>query len=216
MIVKSMKVSPLDTNCYLVVDESTNAAAMIDPGGKAKQLQELVAAEGVELKCILLTHGHFDHTGGVQKIRRSMPDIPVYLHPADGAMIGTHGDYPPIDPCLPYDEGDTVQVGNLTFKVLYTPGHTPGSLTLMLEKERAIFTGDMLYGGTLGRADQHGGDYPLMRKSLHRLADLEGDWKMFPGHEDETTLQEAREIIYSMPETMPETVVKSLLDPVEG
>ena len=132
MNIKLMQVGEIGTNCYLLEDEDTRSAAIIDPGGEAQGILDQAKADGVQVKAILLTHSHYDHTGAVRELREALPGVPVYLHPADAAQLGT-AVMPPIGETLPYQEGDTVPVGNLTVQVLHTPGHTPGGVTLRVE-----------------------------------------------------------------------------------
>ena len=191
MKITAMQVGMIGTNCYLLRDETTNAAALVDPGDEGEAILEILQNAGAELKCILLTHAHFDHTGGVKELRKALPDVPVYLHPLDACRLGTQ-EMPDIGATLPYDEGDTVQVGSLTVKVLHTPGHTPGGVTLMVENQGVLFTGDTLFRGSMGRTDLMGGNYQTIMQSLARLAGLEGDWHVLPGHEMASTLEQER------------------------
>ena len=154
MNIKCIQVAPIGTNCYLLEDETTNAAAIVDPGGDADRILEQIQKDGVQVTAILLTHGHYDHTGAVTELREALPEVKVYLHPADAALLGNHV-MPSIGETVPYDEGDTVAVGSLTVKVLHTPGHTPGGVTLQVED--VLFTGDTLFQGSMGRTDL-GGD----------------------------------------------------------
>ncbi|WP_033119180.1 MBL fold metallo-hydrolase, partial [Intestinimonas butyriciproducens] len=125
MIVKTMPVGPIGTNCYLLGDETSKACAMIDPGGDPNEILSMIREAGLALKAILLTHGHYDHTGGVAGLEAAFPGTPVYLHRADAEGVN-----PTMFPPLPrevlrfYDEGDTVAVGGLTVEVLHTPGHS--------------------------------------------------------------------------------------------
>ena len=195
MNIKLMQVGEIGTNCYLLEDEDTRSAAIIDPGGEARGILGQAKADGVQVKAILLTHSHYDHTGAV---REALPGVPVYLHPADAAQLGT-AVMPPIGETLPYQEGDTVPVGNLTVQVLHTPGHTPGGVTLRVED--VLFTGDTLFQGSMGRTDL-GGSYTEIMASLKRLGQLEGDLQVLPGHMGVSTLDRERKSNYFLREAL--------------
>ncbi len=199
MKVKLMQVGEIGTNCYLLEDETANAAALVDPGGEAEGILEQIRADGVEVRAIFLTHGHYDHTGAVRALREALPGVPVYLHPADAALLGT-AVMPPIGETLPYDEGDALPVGSLTVRVIHTPGHTPGGVTLRVEE--ALFTGDTLFQGSMGRTDLGGGSYDQLMHSLKRLGELEGDFQVLPGHMGVSTLDRERKSNYFLREAM--------------
>ena len=200
MKIRVLQVGPIGTNCYLLEDETTNAAAIIDPGGEGKRILDLVQADGMDVKLILLTHAHFDHTGGVAELHKALPDVPVYLHPADAELLGSQV-FPAIGvPTVPYDEGDTLTLGSLTISVLHTPGHTPGGVCLLVGD--ALFTGDTLFQGSMGRTDFAGGSYEQIIASLKRLAALPGDYHVLPGHMGTSTLEAERKSNYYMQEAM--------------
>ena len=155
MKIRVLQVGPIGTNCYLLEDEDSHTAAVVDPGDEADRILAQAKADGVEIQSILLTHAHYDHTTGVAGLLKALPNIPVYLHPADIARLGT-----PVFPALgveptPYDDGDVVKVGGIDVQVLHTPGHTPGGVCLMAGD--ALFTGDTLFQGSMGRTDLPGG-----------------------------------------------------------
>ena len=200
MKISVLQVGPIGTNCYLLEDESTNAAAVIDPGGEGARILDRAKADGVEIKLILLTHAHFDHTGGVDELCKALPGVPVYLHPADAQLLGTQV-FPAIGvDTVPYGEGDTLTLGSLTISVLHTPGHTPGGVCLQVED--ALFTGDTLFQGSMGRTDFPGGSYEQLMASLKRLGQLPGDYHVFPGHMGASTLETERKTNYYMREAM--------------
>ena len=149
MKVITTVVGSLQTNCYLLIDEETKCAALIDPGDEAEKLLALVEREGVTLQYILLTHGHRDHTLAVPALKKALPDVPVYIGEADAHSTGIYH-YPMADlvPDLKfYGEGDTLPLGTLTIKVLATPGHTLGGVTLLVGD--AMFPGDTLFAGSM-------------------------------------------------------------------
>ena len=200
MNIKTMQVGPLGTNCYLLEDEHTRAAAVIDPGGDGARIEAQLLADGAELKLILLTHAHFDHTGGVAELHAAHPDVPVFLHPADASRLGSDV-FPPIGaPTVPYGDGDVVKLGDLDIQVLHTPGHTPGGVCLLVGD--ALFTGDTLFQGSMGRIDFEGGSYEDIMASLARLAHLPGDFRVLPGHMDASTLGRERKTNYYIREAL--------------
>ena len=180
MKVITTVVGSLQTNCYLLIDEETKLAALIDPGDEAERLLALVKSEGVTLKYILLT--------AVPALKKALPDVPVYIGEADAHSTGIYH-YPMADlvPDLKYyGEGDSLPLGSLTIKVLATPGHTLGGVTLLVGD--AMFPGDTLFAGSMGRTDLPGGNDAQMLASLRRLAQIEGDYTVYPGHMNSTTL----------------------------
>ncbi len=197
MTIQVIQVPPIGTNCYLLKDDETGKGAIIDPGGDGASISSLAAQMGMTPVAILLTHGHYDHTGGVAELLREYPDLPVYLHPKDAEMMKDIASLvPDIGPTVAYGEGDQVPVGNLTVQVYHTPGHTPGSVTL--EVGDVLFTGDTLFQGSCGRTDLAGGCTEDILASLKRLAQMEGDRKVCPGHEGCSTLEQERKSNYYM------------------
>ncbi len=191
MTIQALQVPPIGTNCYLLKDDATGRGAVIDPGGDAPSILARVEELGMAPAAVLLTHGHYDHTGAVSDLRRAWPGVPVYLHPLDAAMMERVDSLvPDIGPTVPYGEGDRVAVGSLSVAVLHTPGHTPGSVTL--EVDGTLFTGDTLFQGSCGRTDFAGGSMDDMLASLARLGRLEGDRRVLPGHEGQSTLEAER------------------------
>ena len=182
--MKHLALGAYQTNCYLVWDEDSPSCVVIDPGYNP----EIVLAEakllGKEIAAILLTHGHFDHVGGVKGIAMDA-ECPVYLCEKDLSMPPqmTAG---PLYYTNTYAEGDFVEAAGLSFKVLHTPGHTPGSVCLQCEN--ALFSGDTLFWGSCGRTDLPGGNWATIQKSLKRLAALPGDYDVYPGHGNATKL----------------------------
>ena len=189
MQIKVMQVGQLGTNCYLLEDEETRTAAVVDPGGEGARILAQLKADGMELKLILLTHAHFDHTGGVAELCAALPGVPVYLHPADAALVG--GDvFPAVGAeTTPYQDGDVVKLGKMDIEVLHTPGHTPGHVALYEPDSKSLFTGDTLFRESIGRTDLPGGDYSwIMRSILDSLIPLGEEVHIYPGHGPESTI----------------------------
>ena len=159
MKVSVMQVGPIGTNCYFLQDEESGLMAIIDPGDDWERiLHQVKKAEG-EVKYILLTHGHYDHTTAVPDLVKALPGVQVYIHQADANGAGSQL-FPlaaQVKDLNNYDEGDTLSLGSLTIEVLHTPGHSKGSVTLKVGD--VLFTGDTLFCGSCGRTDLRGGSY---------------------------------------------------------
>lgn len=192
MKIRTLAVGALATNCYLLEDEQTNLAAVIDPGDEGDRILAQLRQDGVHLALILLTHGHFDHMLALEQLHREFPDATVYIHREDGHGAGSRAI--PLDDRIEdlhyYDHGDALRLGTLTIEVIHTPGHSKGSVVLRVGD--VLFTGDTLFAGTCGRTDLAGGDYGQMLTSLKRLGKLEGDFQVLPGHSHSSTLDQER------------------------
>ena len=192
MKVSVMQVGPIGTNCYFLQDEESGLMAIIDPGDDWERiLHQVKKAEG-EVKYILLTHGHYDHTTAVPDLVKALPGVQVYIHQADANGAGSQL-FPlaaQVKDLNNYDEGDTLSLGSLTIEVLHTPGHSKGSVTLKVGD--VLFTGDTLFCGSCGRTDLRGGSYEEIMASLKRLGELEGDFHVCPGHDRTSTLERER------------------------
>ena len=188
MHITVFQLGALGTNCYIVTDEETKSCAIVDPGASGEALINWLDGDGLWPQYVLLTHGHYDHVGGVAALRDRYEGIPVYVHEADThlsrelsmGLQWTHH----------YGEGDTLTMDGITFRVLHTPGHTPGSVCL--QAEDVLLTGDTLFAGSCGRTDFPGGSWSQMMDSLIRLSKLDGDFRILPGHMEDSTLERER------------------------
>lgn len=188
-------------NCYLLVDEVTGEAAVVDPAWYTDDFKNTLAENGADLKYILLTHGHFDHIFGVHGLREAT-GAKVVIHGNDaGHLLDENkslakGNMPepqkPVEADILVDEGDVIALGESKIKVMHTPGHTMGGVCYILEDDRVIISGDTLFCMTAGRTDFADGSDELMIASLKRLIALEGDYRVLPGHNRETTLERER------------------------
>ncbi len=186
--IHTLTLGLYQTNCYIVHNEGKKECIVIDPGYEADTIMNRTALLGLEIKAILLTHAHFDHVGAVRQIAADT-DCQVFVQEKElsmpEAMMGGPLYYTDLYPA----EG-TVQVAGLAIKVLHTPGHTPGSVCLLIAD--AMFSGDTLFAGSMGRCDFPGSSIFDMRKSMKKLHALPGDYRVFPGHADATTLEYER------------------------
>ena len=188
MEIKRLQLGMLQTNCYIAWGENTDKCVVIDPGDAPERVIAALESLGRTPEAILLTHGHFDHIGGVQALQEKY-GCPVYLHQADltlpdrmtgGTLAGT----------THYGEGDVLSLAGLEMQVLHTPGHTGGCVCLICDG--VMFSGDTLFAGSIGRTDFPGSDHRLMAQSLAKLAGLPENYRVLPGHAEETMLDEER------------------------
>ena len=192
MKVSVMQVGPIGTNCYFLQEEENGPLAVIDPGDDWERILHQGKKMGGEVKYLLLTHGHYDHTTAVPDLVKALPGVQVYIHEADANGAGSQL-FPlaaQVKDLHYYGEGDTLPLGSLTIQVLHTPGHSKGSVTLKVED--VLFTGDTLFCGSCGRTDLRGGSYEEIMESLKRLGRLEGDFHVCPGHDRTSTLERER------------------------
>lgn len=201
MLLKSFALGAYETNCYIVADETTLHCAVIDPGADAATILNYLEETKLHCRFLLLTHGHFDHTGAVEDLLAET-DAALFVHKADvGVTVG--GDFYRFQPPQGsnfYKEGDVVSLDSLSFTVLETPGHTPGSVCLLCtqagSQDQILFTGDTLFRGSCGRTDFPGSSADDILRSLKRLASLPGDYEVYPGHGQSSTLDRERSVNY--------------------
>ena len=192
MKISVFQLGALGTNCYIVIDDQTKACAIVDPGASGEAVADWLKQEDLQPKYVLLTHGHYDHVGGVAEIARKT-GCDVYLRSEERTMPQemTAGEL-----YCTHSYGETVTAAGITFRVLHTPGHTPGSVCLIAEN--VIFSGDTLFAGSRGRTDFPGGNEREITASLKKLAALPGDYQVLPGHGEDTTLERERKYNYYM------------------
>jgi hydroxyacylglutathione hydrolase len=184
MLIHTLRVGPIGTNCYLVVDEATQACLIVDPGDEAAKIVKLIEAEHLKPTAIVITHGHWDHVGA-NKILKEKYQLPIMMNRADLFGIAIT-DSPAPDRDL--KEGEIINVGRLGFQVLANPGHSPGGVSLYSAAEKTIFTGDTLFKETYGRVDLPGSSPEAMVFSLKKLLALPPETKVYPGHGRPTTI----------------------------
>lgn len=192
MKIKVLAMGSIGTNCYVVSDDAGNAA-IIDCDGDPRPLFFYISEHNLKPTHILLTHGHYDHIGAVKAVKEQYgckvvagkDEIRVLTNPDVNCSIYS-GSAITIMPDELVSDGDSVTIGEMKFQVLFTPGHTEGSLCYIFED--TIFSGDTLFQGSCGRTDLPTGDWSAILSSLKRLRDLPGDYTVYPGHGPSTTL----------------------------
>ena len=201
-----LQVGPIMTNCYIVGCEETKQGAIIDPGGNGDRILAEVRQLGLEIKYVINTHGHFDHTLANREVmenlkkRQKQPPL-LAIHRAEEPMLKSGGgaalfglkgfSSPPVD--LYLEEGDVLTLGQVKLKVLYTPGHSVGSVSLLNEREKAVFDGDVLFNMGIGRTDLTGGDFETLMDSIrNKLLALPDDTVVYSGHGPATTIGRER------------------------
>jgi hydroxyacylglutathione hydrolase len=195
LIIKHLTVGPIMANCYIVGCEETKATAVIDPGDEADRILMVLAESGLIVKTIINTHGHFDHVSANKRMKE-VTGAELLIHSLDAPMLsqlsasaaawGMSSDDSPA-PDRTIADGDVVQVGSIALTVIHTPGHTPGGISL--HSENAVFVGDTLFAGSIGRTDFPGGDFGVLKTSIReKLFTLDDDVTVYPGHMGLTTI----------------------------
>ena len=191
--IKRMQVGQIGTNCYLLEDPDAKLCAVIDPGDNADGIDREIRKAGLSLSMILITHGHFDHVLAVPGLLAKWPDIPVYVHKQEVNWEGKGDQYMllgPVPNIKTVGEGDVIDFSGHPIQVLHTPGHSPGSVCYLVGD--ILFAGDTLFAGSCGRTDFVGGSVGQILQSLKRLAQLEGNLRVCPGHDRLTSLDAER------------------------
>jgi len=195
MIIKNLTVGPIMANCFIVGCEKTREAAVIDPGDESDKILLTLAGLKLKVKYIINTHGHFDHVGGNKKMKDAT-GADILIHSLDAPMLdyisqsasawGMNVENSP-PPDLMLKDGDEVKFGDITLKVIHTPGHSPGGISLY--SDGVVFVGDTLFDGSIGRTDFPGGDFETLISSIRKkLFVLGDDVRVFTGHGPETTI----------------------------
>ncbi|WP_257345826.1 MBL fold metallo-hydrolase [Pseudalkalibacillus decolorationis] len=197
---KQLTVGPVQANCYLLWN-STGEALIIDPGSEGDRINKQIRDLNVQPVAILLTHAHFDHIGALDEVRAQW-NVPVYLHsketewPNNPDLNGS-SHFPMIEPVRAkkadheLTHGETLNIGQFTFEVLHTPGHSPGSVSFYFKEEGIVLSGDALFMGSVGRTDLPGGDHDTLIKSIHnQLLNLDEETLVLSGHGPSTTVGE--------------------------
>lgn len=202
MILETFAVGPLQCNCTLLGDEEAGEAIIIDPGDEIIRIHRRLTELGLKLKQILITHAHIDHVGGAVRLRKAT-GAPILLNENDDQLLRmldvqaswlgmrdpgqVEVDQSPAD-------GDKIRWGTLEATVIHTPGHTQGSICLLISRHKTLIAGDTLFQGSIGRTDLPGGSYDKIIRSIHnKLLVLPGDTAVVPGHGPTTTIEEERE-----------------------
>jgi hydroxyacylglutathione hydrolase len=202
MFVETIPVGALQVNCYILGCETTRQAIVVDPGDEAEAILAMLGQHGLTLKRILATHGHFDHLLACRELQERT-GAPFYLHPADRPLVATLR-----RTCmawLGYDPGPTpditgdltpseiIRAGDIALEVRHTPGHSPGSVTLVDHVVRRAFTGDALFAGSIGRTDLPGGDMRTLLASIRaQILSLPDDYAVHSGHGENSTVGDER------------------------
>ena len=199
MLLKTLLVGELETNCYVLSDEKNKQAMIIDPGGDFPDIEKYILEQNLKVKYIVLTHGHIDHIGALAQLKQ-MTKAQVMIHKKDSEMLSNPASNlslfanQPIDSC-PADgfleEGDQVTIGDIKFEVIHTPGHTPGGISLWTDK--MIFSGDTIFFRSVGRTDLPGGSWDQLIKSIkQKILTKDDDTVIYPGHGPPTTVGEEK------------------------
>ncbi|MDS0524414.1 MBL fold metallo-hydrolase [Clostridium sp. SHJSY1] len=188
MIIKTIVVGAIEENCYLIVDEESKEAVVVDPGAEGAAIENAIENLGAKLKYILLTHGHFDHVGAVEYLADKY-NVPFYINENDEEWIkrdsSVFGPLRKADGNL--NDGDVLNFANKSIKVITTPGHTEGGVCFLIEDK--LFSGDTLFQGSVGRSDFPGGSFELLVSGIkNKLLPLGDNIEVYPGHGGKSTI----------------------------
>ena len=200
MIVKTHTAGPAQSNCYVVMCADTRKAVLIDPGWDADQILASVGEMQAQVEMILLTHAHFDHFAALPDVLDAIK-APMALHSLDLPLLRDGGGArffgisirPCADPDIELQHGQIIEVGSLRFETRFAPGHSPGHVVFYLEREQAVFDGDVLFQGSIGRTDLPGGDFDMLINSIRtQLLNLPDEVVVYSGHGPTTTIADER------------------------
>jgi hydroxyacylglutathione hydrolase len=200
--VRMFTVGPVQENCFILRQKDSGTALIVDPGDEANRLLSAVDELGIEkVEAILVTHTHFDHVGAVAPVAQAT-GAPVYCPELERDVLANIMDYVPWPGFGPFESyeadhtvagGESLELAGMKVEVLFTPGHSPGHVTYAIRDERALFSGDVLFQGSVGRVDLPGGDWPTLLASIQSLVDeFEPETVVYPGHMGITTLERER------------------------
>ena len=199
MKVQTITVGAFQENCYLVVDDRSNRAVIVDPGSEGDRLIEAIDSSGAELEAIWITHAHVDHVGAIAAVKRKW-DVPIYLHPLDrrlyeaasrqAQVYGVPFEEPPA-PDLEFVDGQRVKVGDQEMSVMHAPGHAPGHV--VIHGNGIALVGDCLFAGSIGRTDLPFSNPPQLAASLEKISALAPETVVYPGHGMDTTIAQERQ-----------------------
>jgi len=199
MILKTLIVGELETNCYILGDEKTREGIVIDPGGDFKLIEKALKELNLDIKYIVLTHGHSDHIVVLSELKKKT-GAQILIHKEDSEMLSNPEKNLSVFSYTPFSapgadrllkDKDKIRIGKIELEVLHTPGHTEGSISLLTDK--VIFTGDLIFCGSVGRTDLPGGSYQRLLRSIQdKILDKTDDTVIYPGHGPATSVGEER------------------------
>jgi glyoxylase-like metal-dependent hydrolase (beta-lactamase superfamily II) len=207
MKLKTFPLNPFEMNCYVYYDENSGEGVIIDPGAytedEKKELSDFISSNNIQIKYILNTHGHIDHVMGNRWAKDTF-SVPLYIHKEDmplldkaveqGEMFGIAITKSP-EPDKLIDEGETIKFGDCTFDIIHTPGHSPGGLCFVDDKNKIIIAGDTIFHGSIGRTDLPGGDMEALINSIKtKIFQYADDFALYPGHYEQTTVGEEKSL----------------------
>jgi len=195
MFLKHLQVGPLETNCYIIADEKSRIAAIIDPGDNANEIINAVQEAKLKIKYIFLTHGHCDHIAALKEVKEAT-DAKIVIHEQDAHMLSSAEsnlsfllgeEFTQPLPDIKLTDNKEFKIGDLVLNIIHTPGHTSGGISIQVDN--LVFTGDTLFAGSIGRTDFPGGSYDkLIRSIKEKLLTLPDDTKIYPGHGEPSTI----------------------------